>query len=250
MFVTKNKNINRNISTSYGIILYTVINNEIHYLICCRKNSFGYSDLLKGEYCILNQTNLKNIINELTNTEKQNIINNNYDYNWRYMWDYDPSKNLPTDNEYKRSKEKFILNRDNIIKLIRKTPDTWKTPEWEFPKGRINTDENYLECAIREFEEETGIKRKQINIIENILPFEEHFIGSNNKLYTYKYFLAYFDSKQLNRTDMDNFQKSEISDMKWLTYENCSKIIRPYNLEKIKLLNIINIVLEENRLYY
>jgi 8-oxo-dGTP pyrophosphatase MutT (NUDIX family) len=38
----------------------------------------------------------------------------------------------------------------------------YEHPEWEFPKGRKNKDESDIECALREFEEETGINRDKL----------------------------------------------------------------------------------------
>ena len=83
-----------------------------------------------------------------------------------------------------------------------------------------------------------------INIIKNILPLEEIFTGSNLKSYKHKYFIGcmnYEDSLK----DV-NFQKSEIGNMKWVTYNECIKIIRPYNIEKIKIIKIVNNILNNN----
>jgi 8-oxo-dGTP pyrophosphatase MutT (NUDIX family) len=79
------------------------------------------------------------------------------------------------------------------------------------------------------FEEETGISSSKIKIIENVLPFEEIFIGTNHKSYKHKYFLAY-----MNETDeyLDNFQVTEVSKLEWKTIDECLESIRPYNLEK------------------
>lgn len=50
--------------------------------------------------------------------------------------------------------------------------DEWKKfllmkhkDRWDLPKGHIEEGETLIECAIREFEEETGIKRTHIRII-------------------------------------------------------------------------------------
>jgi 8-oxo-dGTP pyrophosphatase MutT (NUDIX family) len=92
--------------------------------------------------------------------------------------------------------------------LIDNSPTTWEETEWEFPKGRRNFNEKDLECALREFEEETGILSSKINIIENVLPFEEIFIGTNHKSYKHKYFLAYMNE---NEDQLNNFQVTEVS---------------------------------------
>ena len=64
------------------------------------------------------------------------------------------------------------------------------------PKGRRNYKEKDLECALREFEEETGISSLRLNVVENVLPFEETFIGTNHKSYKHKYFLAYLNDNK------------------------------------------------------
>ena len=49
--------------------------------------------------------------------------------------------------------------------------------------------------------------------------------------------------------DLDNYQVTEVSKIEWKTLDNCIESIRPYNLEKKKLITNINKVLEEYRLY-
>ena len=39
--------------------------------------------------------------------------------------------------------------------------------EWEFPKGRRNYMETDIKCALREFQEETGISKESIKIIND-----------------------------------------------------------------------------------
>ena len=131
--------------------------------------------------------------------------------------------------------------------IIQKSTTNWQETEWEFPKGRRNHKEKDLECALREFEEETGILQTKITIIENVLPFEEIYIGTNHKSYKHKYFLAYYSNDSLD--DLNNYQIEEVSKLEWKTIDQCLESIRPYNLEKRKLITNINKVLQEYRLY-
>jgi hypothetical protein len=49
--------------------------------------------------------------------------------------------------------------------------------------------------------------------------------------------------------DSCKFQKSEISNMKWITHDKCIEYIRNYNLEKLTILKNINNVLNTYRIY-
>ena len=66
--------------------------------------------------------------------------------------------------------------------------------------------------------------------MQNVVPYEEIFTGSNMKSYKHKYFLGYIDS---NTKTTYQYQETEVSDIKWMTLDKCIQKIRPYNLEKI-----------------
>ena len=136
----------------------------------------------------------------------------------------------------------------NLSGILENSKTNWKETEWEFPKGRRNAQEKDIDCALREFEEETGYAKESIYIIENIMPFEEIYIGSNYRSYKHKYFLAYMNSPIMDE-DMNNFQKSEVSKLEWKSYSDCLDSIRPYNLEKKKIIVNIYNMLQEYRLY-
>ena len=101
----------------------------------------------------------------------------------------------------------------------------WTEAEWGFPKGRRNYNEKDVDCALREFAEETGYRGG--SIIENIQPFEEIFMGSNYKSYKHKYYLM-----KLEDQEGFSFDKTEVSKIEWKSYEECLSSIRGYNLEK------------------
>jgi 8-oxo-dGTP pyrophosphatase MutT (NUDIX family) len=127
-----------------------------------------------------------------------------------------------------------------IDDLIESSGTKWEEQEWGFPKGRKNYNETDLDCSIREFNEETGLNLEKKHIVQNIAPFEEIFCGSNYKSYKHKYFLAFMESRPLEI--IDNY---EISDMKWKPYLECISSIRPYNLEKRRMLANIDILLKK-----
>ena len=49
-----------------------------------------------------------------------------------------------------------------------------KNGRWEFPKGRLKKGANRKKTAIREICEETGIKKKDIDILNPLIPTHHH----------------------------------------------------------------------------
>ena len=248
--------------TSYGIILCRPSNKGVQFLMIRRKDSFGYIDFIRGKYSPYNIEQLQHTINEMSMNEKKQIINEPFNKLWAMMWG-----NTSSDNQF-RSEESISVKKFELITngvyinnikytlrdLVEKSDTTWTETEWEFPKGRRNPQERDLDCGLREFEEETGYPQDSIAIIENILPFEEIFIGSNHKSYKHKYFLAYMSEYNNQEKDdminLQNYQKSEVSKLEWKTFDECLKSIRPYNLEKKKIITNINNLLQQYKLYY
>lgn len=240
--------------TSHGIVLFRFTpENGIQYLMIRRKNTFGFIDLIRGKYVHNNYDHLKIIFNEMSVEEKESILNNDFTTLWNNMWG--PVMSTQFKSEEASSSKKFESLKTGIEtdyglitlkKLIEESETAWLETEWEFPKGRRNYMEKDLDCALREFEEETGISKNDITIIENVLPFEEIFIGSNHKAYKHKYFLAFTDKI---KDDLNNYQRSEVSKLEWKTLEQCLSSIRPYSLEKKRIIQNINKVLEEYRIY-
>ena len=229
---------------SSGIVAFKNESNTLKYLMICRKDSLGFVDFMRGKYNINNTTHIINLINEMTLKEKQMLKDNNFEELWKYLWgDYVGNQYK---NEEKSSRDKFnklktgYLDNIDLNKLINMSNTSWEEPEWGFPKGRREKDEKDIKCAIREFIEETGYTQNTFEIIQNILPYEEYFTGSNLKSYKHKYYLAYIKDDNLVT---HNYQKSEVSQLRWCTYEECKKIIRPYNIEKKKIISNVNNVL-------
>ena len=239
--------------TSYGVILFKFTNGRIEYLMIRRKDSFGYIDFLRGKYSPYNINQVQSMINEMSIDERNCIMTERFDVMWKQMWG-DTSKSQYRNEEYASAKKMDLLMSGVVVNdekvtledLIARSTSSWHETEWEFPKGRRDAKEKDLDCALREFEEETGISQTKITVVENVLPFEEIFIGTNHKSYKHKYFLAHMNDKNIT---LGNYQKNEVSKLTWKTIEECLESIRPYNLEKKRLITNVNNVLQEYRLY-
>lgn len=239
--------------TSYGIVLFRYDEKKLQYLMIRRKDSFGYIDFLRGKYSPYNINQIQGMIDEMSISERQRIIAEPFEQLWKQMWG-DTSKSQYRNEEYASSKKIELLRSGVVVNderitlsdLISKSTTNWSETEWEFPKGRREPKEKDIECALREFEEETGLPQNKISVVENVLPFEEIFIGTNHKSYKHKYFLALLNDRAAN---LGNYQKNEVSKLDWKPIDDCLNSIRPYNLEKKRLISNINKVLQEYRLY-
>jgi len=238
--------------TSVGLISFRMFNNKLQYLMIRRKHSLGFVEFMRGKYPLYNYNYLLNIFNEMSVYEKEKIRNSSFDELWNYLWG--ENVGIQYRGEEKTSREKYesliigIETKEsyNLELLINNSEMAWIEPEWGFPKGRRNFQEKDLNCALREFEEETGYLKSNVKLVQNIIPYEEIFTGSNMKSYKHKYFLGFIDPS-IKTTN--TFQETEVSEVKWLNYTECIEKIRPYNLEKINILNKVNKVLQEYRLY-
>ena len=226
--------------TSLGIVPFTIINNEIHYLMICRKDSVGYVDFVRGKYNLFNKHYICNIVNVMTIEEKDKIKNVEFTDLWSKLWG--ENKCFQYRNEQKTSSEKLqhlkegvSTNYDsfNLLDCINASTTAWKENEWGFPKGRKNYQENDLTCAIREFEEETGISHNDIVVITNVFPFQEIFTGSNMKSYKHKYYLGYVSDHTLSLT---GYQQSEVSKTEWKSLNQAIDCIRDYHYERKQIL--------------
>ena len=222
--------------TSSGIACFKKdMQGNLEYLLICRKDTLGYVDFIRGKYPLYNVTYIQNLINEMTIEEKNKILTKDFKYLWNELWgnfsgqQYSCEEKIQIKN-FLQLKDGIYIDNEfyDLNKLIETSNTNWVNPEWGFPKGRRNYQENDIKCATREFIEETGFHENDFVIIKNVLPFEEVFMGSNFKSYKHKYYLAYM----MNERNLLNFQKSEVSKMKWVSLDECLSLIRPYNIEK------------------
>ncbi len=239
--------------TSIGIIALRIVNNQYEVLLIKRKDSLSFVDFLRGKYTLEDNDYIINLLNNMTVKERNFIKNNDFETLWNYLWNYNSNTNYKNEeksslNKFNTLKNGFINNNkkyylDNLINACNKN---YCQPEWGFPKGRRNFQEKDIMCAIREFEEETGYSKSNIKILNNVVPFEEIFTGSNYKSYKHKYYLCLFN----NNFEPDNlFQLYEINKIEWVNINNVNEYFRDYNYEKKNIINQLINLLKTYKLY-
>lgn len=230
---------------SFGIICYKVEDNKsIKYLMIQRKDSLSFMEFIRGKYNIHDTNYIKQLLLSMTANETKLILNKCFDEIWIYAWFQNNTSNIKQTTEYLDSKHKFdFLTANNLLKKIidcSKMID--KEQEWGFPKGRRKLKEKDYDCAIREFCEETLLNTYDIEIKNNIEPFEEIFFGTNNILYKHTYYIAEIKNKDISIVLDKNCieQIREIRALKWFTYEETLKHINKHNVERHKIVEKVH----------
>lgn len=227
---------------SFGIICYDIDeNNKIRYLMIQRKDSLSFMEFIRGKYNTSDIVYIKQLISAMTSNEKLLIVKKSFDDIWNYAWYQNNSSNIKHTTEYIESKHKFeYLNSNNLINNILHSAHNIidQEQEWGFPKGRRKLKENDLDCAIREFCEETRLISDDIEIKEDIVPFEEIFFGTNNVLYKHTYYIA-----KIKNSNVPIFidyncieQIREVRALMWFSFEEVLNHIKAYNIERHEII--------------
>lgn len=221
---------------SVGIIALCFRDGVPHFLMINRKDTMAFCDLVRRRYRIANSAQLQCLVDGLTLREKERIATLPHPQLWMEMWNestiVNHSEQQTSEGCLRAIREDSTMLRDALAK----SPTAWSETEWEFPKGRKNCQERDQACALREFEEETGISASQLELISNFIPIEETYTGTNGKAYRHRYYLGIIaDPDEL---DLSRFQRSEVQEVRWVTLEEGLGLIRPYHGEKRRVLTI------------
>jgi 8-oxo-dGTP pyrophosphatase MutT (NUDIX family) len=240
--------------TSYGIIAVRYMNNNvsnslfskattisngsdsIQFLLIQRKDSLAFVEFIRGKYNPQDEDYLGRLIRGMTVKEHEYILAQTFDELWQNVWG-ESSHIKSHKNDYDTSSKKYSLIKDGVIQLIESNPTKWLEPEWGFPKGRRNPHETDINCASREFQEETGLRRQDFTIIQNTYPISETFFGSNQIHYCHKYYIALCNKSTEVEMNINNpHMAREIGGIQWCSLDDAISKIRPDNVEKREIL--------------
>lgn len=248
--------------TSYGIAMCRyngAKNSQVEMLMIKKRYTYQYFSFVFGHYKKHNVKRLQYLFNNMTFGEKIDILSMNFSTMWYRLWLCDPEKNYDSYKKniataeqlknlkyYFRKKTKFetIFLRDGgkrLKRLINNSTNA-STP-WEMPKGGIDTNELELNCAIREFEEESGITPDKYTLLWDVMPIISSH-KDDNVIYKSVYYLAYLNNTNTNwepkvkfasahqLAEVEQIQWISLHDINFLNLNECSKkrLIQMYKI--------------------
>ncbi len=119
-----------------------------------------------------------------------------------------------------------VLREDEHKFLVLNQKDP-QNDNWSFPKGHIEENEKPEVVALRELEEETGIK--DIELLDLPLIHEEYSIVRNgeNRWKVNEYFIGFAKKKKVE------IQESEIVSYVWATYNEALQLFTQEGRKKV-----------------
>ena len=188
---------------SFGIALCRQDGDQLQVVMVKKRFTYQFFEFAYGKYKKNDDAYLGKLLSGMTYREKMLIANLNFSEIWSNIWMASPEnynqnrllqrpkgKGFISDGQYFKKKTKFNANFLNDGARIRRLIDDSKNSEanWEIPKGHKSGCETDIDAAAREFEEETGLRSTDYDIMWHVPPIVEKY--NDRGIYQNVYFLA------------------------------------------------------------
>lgn len=193
---------------SYGLVVFTRKASELHFLVQKRKHTYQYIDFFSGKWSTPQE--IDKLVSHMTESERQSLIREDWSELARRL----PSGRMDLSILH-------LLFRDYTL-LQAFQPIQRKARTWEFPKGRRGSFEGEFEAAMREFQEETGIRCADLRLMD-VAPLVEKYLGTDGNTYKNVYFLM--ERKGSIKTMTIKPPACEISIASWCTTKKCMELL-------------------------
>ena len=215
-------------SAGLALCRYNHKKKKIEIVFVKKRYTYWFSLFVLGAYNKNDEPRLLFMFSKMTPEEKLLIHSLDFESMWNYLWltkSHNPQfkKKRPISNFdfYKKKKnkfEQFLFDKGRTLRRIIGNSNN-KALVWEMPKGRLNPEESAIECAVREFGEETRIDKRKYEILPNIKPISTSHRDGNFYYKSTYYFARAKCDINLNLDFNYLKQVCEIIDIKWLTLD-------------------------------
>jgi ADP-ribose pyrophosphatase YjhB (NUDIX family) len=212
----------KKIITSYGLVLFTIHKNNVYYVTAKRRNSIPYLQVMCGR--ARDAAELEKYIRLLPTEERKMLLKHDCETLYRDLYPTDTRRYLQTLGRYRTQFQDMITKHKDILDQAAGCDFV----QWEFPKGRRKQYETAVQCAAREFTEETGLTDFDI-IIHN--PITSQYVGYDGHYYKSIFFLAYTNKKCAIKYKYNpnliskRYVSDEMIDARWMTLRQCEQFM-------------------------
>jgi 8-oxo-dGTP pyrophosphatase MutT (NUDIX family) len=197
----------RPVKRSAGIACcrYNKTSCRYEMLMVRKRYSYGFAAFVFGQYNKNDDYRIMALFDSMTNQEKLDVLSMRFDLMWWRIWlnfpgeSYEPNPdewlviyNRKTMSNFIRSspprtkqelyikrkakfESTFLQDRGRRLEMLIKRSTVSAELIWEIPKGRIGKSETKIDCATREFKEESGLDVDSYDIVFDVSPFVDSF---------------------------------------------------------------------------
>lgn len=219
----------RKSKTSFGIACCRYYNGKYELLMVCKRFTHAYNTFVHGRYDSQNTDEIIGLLDGMTVDEKHDLNTLDFNHMWYRVW----MDKLA--NGYYVAKNKFedtFMTDDGrrLRRLIRCSRNADRL--WELPKGRRKTNEPDIQCAVREFYEETNIPKDHYRILPHAKRTHVHV--DDGVSYTSVYFYAVATVDIDPRVSFANSEQvAEVSEIRWVSMDELQFVDRSGRLRTL-----------------
>ena len=186
-----------------------------------------------GEY-------IQMLIDGMTIEERARLLSTPFDRLWESLWNGQNIRQYRHEFDIAKRAFENLKNTGDIegrllVHYIERASTRWEEPEWGLPKGRRALREPERACAVREFNEETGMSTRLLHLVDTECEIEE-YVGTNGTPYKQVYYIGGCSADaEVGSTPFNRVMAREVRSVGWFPYEAAIGKIRPTNPHKLSL---------------
>jgi len=210
---------------TFGILCYHKdINDDIWILMVKKKYTYEFVTFMRGVYNTPDECmRLCKYFSDFEIRFMYNICKLDFYKLWGHFWTH--NMNAMRRKFYNKLKKKyetcFLPICDEVLLERFRGIDSL----WEIPKGKKNYWERPIDCATREFQEETGIDKSKLIHKKNIALLKETQKGSDGTYYRFNYYVMELESKEpVFVSPLLYEQHTEIRSIRWFRLDDAIKL--------------------------
>lgn len=215
---------------SAGIACVRRAQTGMEILLVRKRYTYAYNKFVNGRYRVDSNKELITLFNQMTLEEKLDLMSMNFAQIWYRVWLTNSSKMSAYYAAEGKFKNNFATDGGSRLRRLLAAANLHGQLIWEIPKGRKKTrNESDIECALREFKEETRVDKCQFKMYPINTTYS--YISDRTK-YTNIYYFALAKGNittSINISSRD--QVGEVAEIKWMSLEDmkhsgtCERII-------------------------